>query len=377
LKVLLIGHYGKGNLGDDAMLAGIRKAFPDEHELRVVASRPVEGLKTYQQRPLELLRAGLECDWIWMGGGSIIHDEGTNPRFKHRGLMQAVVVFFLAVFTRCQLAYIGMGLGPLRHRWKRRVVAFLFQQADYVSLRDSASVDEWRRCDPSNEHLVHRTFDSCVALQTLSENRDPDSDEISERPCFGGTEVGETPTEIGLNIMPYFRVYEDDPERDEHFLNLIVDALRKSLADGTTVRLFTFNKKDEESEQVFIDEAGHRLSDFVDTDVLSYSTPQHTLEEIERCDAMIAMRYHGSMMAYLAGVPQVVLGYHEKCIALARDIGCSPCAIIDIRHLHSPDSLAAAVRGVQRDPTAYCASLPVSTAHEQFESSYFPLDFVS
>jgi polysaccharide pyruvyl transferase WcaK-like protein len=216
-----------------------------------------------------------------------------------------------------------------------------------------------------------------VALHPLSEYGGPDSYERVERPCFGGAEVEETPTEIGLNIMPYFRVYEGDPERDEHFLNLVVDALRKSLADGTTVRLFTFNKKDEESERAFIDEARGRLSDFVDTDVLSYTTPRHTLEEIERCDAMIAMRYHGSMMAYLAGVPQVVLGYHEKCIALARDIGCSPRAVIDIRHLHSPDSLAAAVTGVQRDPTAYCASLPVSAAHEQFESSYFPLDFVS
>lgn len=359
------------------MLAGIRTAFPDKHELRVVASRPIEGIETYQQRPLELLRAGLECDWIWMGGGSIIHDEGTNPRFKHRGLIQALVVFFVAVVTRCQFAYIGMGLGPLRHRWKRRVVAFLFRQADYVSLRDSASVDEWRRCDPSNESLVHRTFDSCVALQLRSENRDPDSNEMSGWPCLGGTEVGGTPTEIGLNIMPYFRVYEDDPQRDEHLLNLVVDALRKSLADGTTVRLFTFNKKDEESERAFIDEARGRLSDFVDTDVLSYATPRHTLEEIERCDAMIAMRYHGSMMAYLAGVPQVVLGYHEKCIALARDIGCPPRAVIDIRHLHSLDSLAAAVTGIQQDPGAYCASLPLSAARHQFESSYFPHDFVS
>ena len=370
MRVLLIGHYGKENLGDDAMLEGIRTAFPEEHELCVVAGRPIEGLETYPQRPLSLLRAGLKSDWIWMGGGSIIHDEGSSPRFKHRGLMQAIVVFLVATITRCRLAFVGMGLGPLRHAWKRRIVAGLLGRADYVSLRDSASTDEWRRCAPSNEQSARRTFDSCVVLR---------SEEASSprRPCSSPGENKKTPEVIGLNLLPYFRIHEDDPGGNERFLGLTVHALRRSLHAGTRVRLFTFNKKSEESEQAFIEETRRRLSEFVNTEVLPYSTPRHTIEEIEQCDAMIAMRYHGSMMAYVAGVPQVILGYHEKCTALARDIGCPPRAVIDIRHLHTPKPLVAAFTGLQKEPASYCASLPISEALSQFKSAYFPEEFLT
>jgi polysaccharide pyruvyl transferase WcaK-like protein len=368
VRVLLIGHYGKENLGDDVMLEGIRKAFPEEHELCVVAGRPIEGLETYPQRPLSLLRAGLESDWIWMGGGSIIHDEGSSPRFKHRGLMQAVVVFLVATITRCRLAFIGMGLGPLRHAWKRRIVAELFGRSDYVSLRDSASMDEWRQCAPSSEQSVHRTFDSCVVLRSQEASS-------SKRPCSSPAEGTKTPEVIGLNLLPYFRTYEDDPEGDEKFLDLIVHALRRSLQAERQIRLFTFNKKNEESEQAFIEETRRRLSEFVDTEIFPYSTPRRTIEEIDQCDAMIAMRYHGSVMAYLAGVPQVVIGYHEKCTALARDIGCAPRSVIDIRHLHTHEPLVEAFTGLQEEPASYCASLPLSEAVAQFESAYFPREF--
>jgi polysaccharide pyruvyl transferase WcaK-like protein len=282
--------------------------------------------------------------------------------------MQAIVVFLVATITRCRLAFIGMGLGPLRHAWKRRVVAELFGRADYVGLRDSASMDEWRQCAPSSEQSARRTFDSCVVLR---------SDEASspKRPCSSPEESAKTPEVIGLNLLPYFRVHEDDPEGDEKFLDHIVHALRRSLKAERRIRLFTFNKKNEESEQAFIEETRRRLSEFVDTEVLPYSTPRRTIEEIEQCDAMIAMRYHGSMMAYLAGVPQVILGYHEKCTALARDIGCAPRSVIDIRHLHTHEPLVEAFTGLQEEPAFYCASLPLSEAVAQFESAYFPREF--
>jgi polysaccharide pyruvyl transferase WcaK-like protein len=350
------------------MLAGIRASFPDEHELRIVAPQSIEGLTTYPQQPIDMFRAGMEVDWIWMGGGSSIHDEKSNPKFKHRGLIHAVFIFLVATVTRCRLAYIGMGLGPLRHPWKRRIVGALFRRANYVSLRDSASMEEWRRCAPAHEHFPQRTFDSCVALASPSLS-------TSTPPCEANQQRTTPPEVIGLNLLPYFRIYEDDPTGDERLLDLLVESLQKALAPSTRVRIFTFNKKETESEEAFIEYARQELSRSVETEVVSYSSPRHTIEEIGQCDAMIAMRYHGSMMAYLAGVPQIVLGYHEKCTSLARDIGCSPGSIIDIRHLHTRKPLIEAVKGLQKRTDAYCATLPISEAQQQFESSYFPEAF--
>jgi len=361
LTVSLVGHYGRGNLGDDAMLEGIRRSFPDEHELRVMAHKQIPGVYTYIETPLQLLRAGFESDWIWMGGGSFIHDETKNRRFLHRGMLKAIAIFLTAKLTRCRLAFIGMGLGPIRHRWKQRIVRFLLARADYVSLRDRFSMEEWRRCADEEASHVHLTFDSCVAL----------------KPTDRGLAASSGPLTIGLNVLPYFRIYHDEPDRDGVLLDTVVQSCKQVLGErATRIRIFTYNVKEEESEGEMVAAAKDALSKFADTEIVPYQTPQNTIEDIRVCDAMVAMRYHGSMMGYVAGVPQIVLSYHEKCRALANEIGLPARSVLAVDSLQV-ETLAQKIHCLLENPDIFVAPRPLEDARRQFRATYFPMQFRS
>lgn len=360
MKVLLVGHYGRGNLGDRAMLEGIQRAFPEEHELHVVTRKKTRSLRTVEEAPWEVLRAAFESDWIWMGGGSFIHDEATNRRFMHRGLLKVLAIFLVARIARCKLAFIGMGLGPIRRQWKRRLVRFLFSHADYVSLRDGLSIDEWNRCASKGSSHIHLTFDSCVALESCGSNQFPKNDETLT---------------IGLNILPYFTIYHDSPRRDDILLDKIAQSIKRAL-DGrpARIRVFTYNVKEEESEREMILAAKQVLSEFADAEAIPYQSPQKTIEDIGACDLMIAMRYHGSMMGYIARVPQIVLSYHEKCRALADEVGLPAHSVHDVKDLRV-EALTRAMRRLFRNPDTYVAPRPLDDARAQFRDTYFPKSF--
>ena len=114
-RVLLVGHYGRNNLGDDAMLEGIRRTIPDGVRLTVLAGRPLPQLRTAPERPWAFVQQLVRNDWIWFGGGTHIHDLGDNPRFVNRGPAEGAgpVRLCEAPPTQDRLHRHGSGTDPL------------------------------------------------------------------------------------------------------------------------------------------------------------------------------------------------------------------------------------------------------------------------
>lgn len=150
MNIVVCGNYGVTNVGDEAILQGMRRvldtAFPGSH-IQVMGTGNVLplGLRSF----LKALAAGRmphgikmirECDLFILGGGGLFCDEEgpfVSAFWALHGLM--------AKFLGKKLAVLGISIGKLT-RYNAPFVRRLFKRADLVIVRDEFSaniLDSW------------------------------------------------------------------------------------------------------------------------------------------------------------------------------------------------------------------------------------------
>ena len=139
MRALLSGYYGKGNGGDEALLATLLQMLPPHVIPVVLSGNPEETRDRYhvealdRMAPLPVLQALRSCDALIWGGGSLIQDatSAVSP-FYYGGMMALAQRMGLKTIAWAQ------GIGPL----KRPVTRWLARQTFggcTISVRDRTS----------------------------------------------------------------------------------------------------------------------------------------------------------------------------------------------------------------------------------------------
>lgn len=110
-RVLIIGNFGNGNTGDEAMLARTLQEMPDDAEVKVVSRNPrmVEALHKVAAVPMEgvaFVKALHWCDGIAVVGGGLF-GTGASPLVN----ILPAIVWATTVRGR-DIAYVAIGVYP-------------------------------------------------------------------------------------------------------------------------------------------------------------------------------------------------------------------------------------------------------------------------
>ncbi|MBO3463253.1 polysaccharide pyruvyl transferase CsaB [Aetokthonos hydrillicola Thurmond2011] len=148
MRALLSGYYGKGNGGDEALLATLLQMLPP-HVIPVVLSGDPQqtsdryGVEAHDRMAiLPVLRALRSCDALVWGGGSLIQDatSAASPLY-YSGMMGLAQTMGLRTIAWAQ------GIGPLKRRITQALAQRTFGGCTKVSVRDRASaamLADWR-----------------------------------------------------------------------------------------------------------------------------------------------------------------------------------------------------------------------------------------
>lgn len=148
IRAVLCGYYGKGNGGDEALLASLLQMLPESVTPLVLSGNPAETRKRYgvyscdRMSANPVLRAMRQCDVFIWGGGSLIQDVTSviSPLY-YAGLMGLARQMGLKTIAWAQ------GIGPLKHPLTRLVARQSFAGCTAVSVRDRGSaafVGKWQ-----------------------------------------------------------------------------------------------------------------------------------------------------------------------------------------------------------------------------------------
>jgi len=140
LRAVLCGYYGKGNGGDEALLATLLQMLPDSVTPLVLSGNPDEtrdryGVKTCDRMAaFQVLQALRQSDVLIWGGGSLIQDatSAASPLY-YGGLMALAQQLKLKTIAWAQ------GIGPLKRPFTRALAQQTFAGCTAVSVRDHGS----------------------------------------------------------------------------------------------------------------------------------------------------------------------------------------------------------------------------------------------
>jgi polysaccharide pyruvyl transferase WcaK-like protein len=309
--VLLVGGYGAGNLGDEAILCGLLSALPStvttltvvSHDpaatVRDHATEPPDGvdLRAIRPTPSTLLRHLLAVDAVVVGGGGIFS--------RYMGPYATKLPAF-ALAARALGKPVHWTAVGVYDSTPGRVVPLLraaLVAADSITVRDPASLDTLRRWNVPGVRLVDdpatwlsassargRTvfadagFDPDRPIVAIAARRVADPD-LNDRLFEAYRETAETYAERGWQLvyLPFCRHPTAAVEQDQR-----VCVALAARCGGT---------------------------------VLPVANATDLLDVVAACDALVATRLHAMLFAHVAETPFVAVAYATKVQSLLDALG--------------------------------------------------------
>jgi polysaccharide pyruvyl transferase CsaB len=306
MTIAIIGHYGKDNVGDEAMLEVLLHYLGKEKSVVLgLNTRKVQD--THQVRSFNLLNfpsatlALLNSNVIIFGGGAII---------KNHSLIKLSPFMLLSKLSGKKMVFFGIDVYPLVFPL-RVLVRFCMNGSELINVRNSRSLSVLQKIGINKPVSVcdDLTFMLPIILGPLDFSKETNSN--------NGGKV------VGMNLRPPTFT---DPFNLDYFINQTRKLLLSlSKQNHLVVRLIAMQPSD---EQV--------LSDFAlslkENSNITWEWVQHgynvreTLKAFKNCDLVIGMRYHSLVFAVLMKVFFIAIPYSLKVETFAQDFeecGCN------------------------------------------------------
>jgi len=146
--IMVAGYYGRGNIGDEAILTGLLDALSGHHmrqnyTIEIMSSNPTITQRlhrvdsVYKLNPLSFLHL-LRARWLIIGGGGILPGS-------IKSLLYYTLCAFIAKAFGSYVSLVSVGVNPVRSFSKRVLTKLLCRLANDIIVRDSDSRIELER----------------------------------------------------------------------------------------------------------------------------------------------------------------------------------------------------------------------------------------
>lgn len=299
---IMIDAYLDNNLGDDLMIRYFASYF-HMHNIYIVETRE-EIRKSFEDIPniyfcSERNYSDTKVNFqlhVTIGGSMFILDEPKKwIRFRHR-IKNARALRHKTIPS----ATIGSNLGPFdKQNIGLRLARWELKNKNLITVRDTKSYE-----------LLQNDFKRMkISLKFF-----PDI-------VFSRIREKKSPT-YGLGISVYRSL---DPEIDniQNYTELAMIANNFIRETGKKVALFAF---DSENENDLV--AAHKVQELITerdkVDIIPYlGQPEHFIEKFLKCEKIIGIRFHSSVLALVSGIPLYAIAYSNKTQNLMSDLGLS------------------------------------------------------
>jgi len=310
-EVTIIGWYGIGNGGDEAILLSMINHLKKNKckKINVVSfnkkltSRLIKRkknisiiyigskfnfIKTEFKR---LLNAIKRSEVILVGGGGMLQDAYnwyTIPFFT-----------FLAALCKifAKTGFYSVGVGPINHKFNKRLVKKIGNLVDFIIVRDFASKKTLIQ-NKVKESLIKITVDPAIGLTTNSKK----GKEIfkSKNKKRIGVCIREVKQWHPLNIKKISTIFDKLIENNKNYELIFIPIGRynnKWIKNPTEVSDLKISEKiiEKMKKKAII--------------IKEYLEPQEILSVFKELDLVISMRLHGCILSVNAGVPTIGISY--------------------------------------------------------------------
>lgn len=304
-RVLLIGGYGVGNLGDEAILAGLIQ----EHDLwgaTVVSYDPavterLHGVRAVSPFSARFVQAFARAEHVVIGGG------GMFSAYMGRFARAIPLVGLAAQRLGKRVEYRAIGAYPGTPRLAAMALGFGAQRADRVTVRDDSSVAFLRALGVRRP--VERVPDPALALDPCPPAR-ARALLAAHAPGLDGPFAA-----FGVRRLKDAKAHR----RMELALAGVCGELRREGVQPLFVPFSRHPYEPLEDDDVYARELVAALG--VGTVLEGDHHPRDVLGVLREAELVVAVRFHALVFGLRAERPVVALPYDAKCVDLLREAG--------------------------------------------------------
>lgn len=290
IKAVLCGYYGKGNAGDEALLASLLQMLPPNVKPLVLSGNPRETKERYQVESYDrmsvwqVLKAIRSADVFIWGGGSLMQDVTSfaSPMY-YAGLMGLAKQFGLRTIAWAQ------GIGPLERPIIREIAKQVFTKCELVSVRDRASANL----------LLNWQIPCCLAPDPVWA--------LDSLPVKGLWDLPAPRVAVNLRQHPQLT-----PERIANLTKALIDFQK---ATQTFILLVPFQKSKDLAIAKSIQPQLPGASK-----ILTLDNPRELKGLFQGVEMAIGMRYHSLIMAAAHECRCFALSYDPKVSQLMQEL---------------------------------------------------------
>ncbi len=306
-NTVMIGYYGYGNRGDDALLCAViddmRSKNPDFCPV-VLSRNPEETTYSYgvasinRFNVLKVRKAMKNARLLLAGGGSLIQDVTST-----RSLMYYLYCLSLGKSLGLKVMLYANGMGPISKEKNKKASARILDKIDIITLRDSASADYLKEMGVTKPE-IYVTGDPAFSLESTSA-KSPD----------------EILTEYGIDGK-ILAVSVRDADGSESFAKdfaLMTDSICRKYKLTPVFIPMQYSKDRKVSLDIIA--AMETKAVFVDKD-LDIDT---IMGLVARSEAAFAVRLHMLLFGAVMGVPVLGVNYDPKVKSNIEDMGIGEC----------------------------------------------------
>ncbi|HXH59959.1 MAG TPA: polysaccharide pyruvyl transferase CsaB [Fimbriimonadaceae bacterium] len=298
-RLVLAGYFGRGNLGDDAILLGFDRAVNGLGYGYVTICGSPEGLmrnyglKGVGHLDFKAVQSAIEeSDALVFPGGSVFQDvTSVRSVAYYANLIKA------AKKADKKVVMLGQGIGPLNRFLGKRLAVSAISMVDAIAVRDAESAKDLQRLGVQRPSRV--TADMAFLL--------PEPPGEKEQAKFG---VGGMKS-IGVSARP------SGNDKGKHVVQVFSQLLRLLFDKGWVPAMI---EMDREIDRPIIDRIGKSHGGKV-PEIKGLTSPVELQKRLMRMDAVIGMRLHAGVLAATVGVPAYMVSYDPKVNAFANAMG--------------------------------------------------------
>jgi len=315
-SVFIAGYYGFDNAGDEAILSCMLehlRALRPGLDIRVASGNPEQTAARYGVRSLPwndtpAVRSAVEqCGLVLVGGGGLFHDYwGVDPDAfltdRHWGTVYFAGPALLAMLYEKPLMLYAVGVGPLSSTHARSFTRAACEAANVVTVRDAGSRALLESIGVDGARIAV-TADPALAFSQDG----------------GGVAPTAPAPVLGVSLRPW--AIGAFPEFWEREVAAALDAFVERHGGSILFLPFQTLAGDRENDIAVAERVRAAMRTANSARLLSDSSPQSLYAAIGQCSAVLGMRLHSLIFAFLNRRPFVALSYDPKVGEFLRATG--------------------------------------------------------
>lgn len=321
--VCVLGYFGKGNFGDEFILATLDRRLRSTHEgaslvavsedpAHTFANRGIYAISLASKRALDRALAHAAAALVVAG---LLFDQGIRwtmgkaemaSSVRHTDIPGIAAYAALARMNGARPVFYGIGAGPLEVADSHALVSLIGDMGGLFIARDAETAALIRRCGVTEGSVVRKADTAFLSERRASPSvdawlarRELDAESGRKLIALSLREYENVPEGFASRIAA---ALDHVAERDDaaRFVFCILDPADRALADAA---IATMRAKD----RAFVYDRFDDVEAFCDL--------------LSRCHAGLSMRYHCSLILNKFGKPCIGLDYLPKVASLYRDMG--------------------------------------------------------